>query len=162
MPDERLGAKVVAFVEPAAADLTPAQLDDVCLKGGLARFKRPKEYVPGESDPALRLRQASPPQIAERGIRAGRQQQAHNRGNLMSKDYAEMRASVLKNLDGLHYEVDAQRRWDGFGSIGPPLNVVSYRGRSQIAAIMECFGQDPDVRVVVIRGKTASTRRAAT
>ena len=35
----------------------------------------------------------------------------------------------------------------------PPLNIVSYRGRSQIAAIMEAFGQDPDVRVVVIRGK---------
>jgi 2-furoate---CoA ligase len=45
LPDERLGAKVVAFVEPTAAGLTPAQLDDVCLKGGLARFKRPKEYV---------------------------------------------------------------------------------------------------------------------
>jgi 2-furoate---CoA ligase len=45
LPDERLGAKVVAFVEPAASGLTSAQLDDVCLKGGLARFKRPKEYV---------------------------------------------------------------------------------------------------------------------
>jgi 2-furoate---CoA ligase len=45
MPDERLGAKVVAFVEPAAPGLTPAQLDEVCLSGGLARFKRPKEYV---------------------------------------------------------------------------------------------------------------------
>jgi 2-oxoglutaroyl-CoA hydrolase len=33
------------------------------------------------------------------------------------------------------------------------LNVVSYRGRAQIAAIVEAFGQDPDVRVVVIRGK---------
>jgi 2-furoate---CoA ligase len=45
MPDERLGAKVVAFVEPAAAGITPGALDDACLKGGLARFKRPKEYV---------------------------------------------------------------------------------------------------------------------
>ena len=34
----------------------------------------------------------------------------------------------------------------------PPLNVISYRGRSQIAAIIEAFAQDPDVRVVVIRG----------
>ena len=32
MPDERLGARVVAFVEPAAAGLTSAQLDEVCLK----------------------------------------------------------------------------------------------------------------------------------
>jgi 2-furoate---CoA ligase len=45
LPDERLGAKVVAFVEPVAADLSAAQLDDACHKGGLARFKRPKEYV---------------------------------------------------------------------------------------------------------------------
>jgi 2-furoate---CoA ligase len=44
LPDERLGTKVVAFIEPAA-EVTPAQLDDACLKGGLARFKRPKDYV---------------------------------------------------------------------------------------------------------------------
>jgi 2-oxoglutaroyl-CoA hydrolase len=30
---------------------------------------------------------------------------------------------------------------------------VSYRGRSQIAAIVDAFGHDPEVRVVVIRGK---------
>jgi 2-furoate---CoA ligase len=45
MPDERLGAKVVAFVEPATSALTPRELDEVCLRGSLARFKRPKEYV---------------------------------------------------------------------------------------------------------------------
>jgi len=45
MPDERLGAKVVAFVEPAAAVATATQLDEACHNGGLARFKRPKEYV---------------------------------------------------------------------------------------------------------------------
>ena len=45
LPDERLGARVVAFVEPAVAGLTPGQLDDACLRGGLARFKRPKDYV---------------------------------------------------------------------------------------------------------------------
>src|SRR5262245_53384154 len=71
----------------------------------------------------------------------------------MGKDYAEMRASVLKNLDGLSYEVDAGRKIRCRWLDRPPLNVVSYRGRSQIAAIIECFGQDPDVRVVVIRGK---------
>jgi 2-oxoglutaroyl-CoA hydrolase len=71
----------------------------------------------------------------------------------MSKDYAEMRGSVLKDLDGLKYEVDAQKKIGWLWLDRPPLNVVSYRGRSQIAAIIECFGQDPDVRVVVIRGK---------
>jgi 2-furoate---CoA ligase len=45
MPDERLGAKVVAFVEPAVAELAPDELDNVCLRSGLARFKRPREYV---------------------------------------------------------------------------------------------------------------------
>ena len=45
VPDERLGAKVVAFVEPAVPDLSPEQLDNECLKSDLARFKRPREYV---------------------------------------------------------------------------------------------------------------------
>ena len=45
MPDERLGARVVAFVEPAQPDVKPEQLDEACLRGGLARFKRPREYV---------------------------------------------------------------------------------------------------------------------
>jgi 2-furoate---CoA ligase len=45
MPDERLGAKVVAFIEPAVPDLSPEQLDAACLRSGLARFKRPREYV---------------------------------------------------------------------------------------------------------------------
>ena len=71
----------------------------------------------------------------------------------MSKDYAEQRASILRDLDGLQYEVDAKRKVGFLWLDRPPLNVVSYRGRSQINAIMEAFGQDPDVRVVVIRGK---------
>jgi 2-oxoglutaroyl-CoA hydrolase len=71
----------------------------------------------------------------------------------MSKDYAEQRASVLKNLDGLQYDVDVKRKVGTLWLDRAPLNIVSYRGRSQINAIMEAFGQDPDVRVVVIRGK---------
>jgi 2-oxoglutaroyl-CoA hydrolase len=71
----------------------------------------------------------------------------------MKKDYAEQRASILKELDGLHYDVDAARKVGFLWLDRPPLNVVSYRGRSQIAAIMEAFGEDPDVRVVVIRGR---------
>lgn len=71
----------------------------------------------------------------------------------MTKNYAELRASILKDLDGLAYEVDAARKVGTLWLDRPPLNVVSYRGRSQIAAIMEEFGRDPDVRVVVIRGR---------
>jgi 2-oxoglutaroyl-CoA hydrolase len=71
----------------------------------------------------------------------------------MTKDYAEQRASILRKLDGLHYEVDAKRKVGTLWLDRPPLNVVSYLGRKQINAVMEGFGQDPDVRVVVIRGK---------
>ena len=70
----------------------------------------------------------------------------------MTKDYAEQRASILQDLDGLHYEVDVKRKVGFLWLDRPPLNVLSYRGRSQINAIMEAFGQDSDVRVVVIRG----------
>jgi 2-oxoglutaroyl-CoA hydrolase len=70
----------------------------------------------------------------------------------MHRDYAEMRGEILRDLDGLRYEVDAQKRIGWLFLDRPPLNVISYRGRSQIAAIIEAFGHDPDVRVVVIRG----------
>jgi 2-oxoglutaroyl-CoA hydrolase len=70
----------------------------------------------------------------------------------MPKDYADMRAAILRELDGLRYEVDAAKRVGRLILDSPPLNVVSYRGRSQIAAIIEAFGADPDVRVIVIRG----------
>jgi 2-oxoglutaroyl-CoA hydrolase len=70
----------------------------------------------------------------------------------MAKNYAELRASILKDLDGLRYDVDAAKKIGWLLLDRPPLNVVSYRGRSQIAAIMEAFSADDDVRVVVIRG----------
>jgi 2-oxoglutaroyl-CoA hydrolase len=70
----------------------------------------------------------------------------------MPKNYADTRAALLRDLDGLRYEVDEGKKIGWLILDRPPLNVVSYRGRSQINAIIECFGQDPDVRVVVIRG----------
>jgi 2-oxoglutaroyl-CoA hydrolase len=73
-------------------------------------------------------------------------------GKTDGKDYAEMRASVLRDLDGLRYAVDSDRKIGWLWLDRRPLNIVSYRGRSQIAAILEAFGQDEDVRVVVIRG----------
>jgi 2-furoate---CoA ligase len=45
MPDDRLGTRVVAFIEPVSADVTCDTIDAACLKTGLARFKRPREYV---------------------------------------------------------------------------------------------------------------------
>jgi 2-oxoglutaroyl-CoA hydrolase len=73
-------------------------------------------------------------------------------GSAKSKDYAEMRAAILRDLDGLRHEVDTMKKIGWLWLDRPPLNIVSYRGRGQINAIMEAFGEDPDVRVVVIRG----------
>ena len=70
----------------------------------------------------------------------------------MTKDYAKQRASVLQDLDGLRYEVDTENKIGWLILDRPPLNIVSYRGRQQINAILEAFGEDDDVRVVVIRG----------
>lgn len=70
----------------------------------------------------------------------------------MAKDYAELRASILRDLDGLRYDVDPTKKVGWLWLDRPPLNIVSYRGRSQIAAIMEAFAADTDVRVVIIRG----------
>ena len=67
-------------------------------------------------------------------------------------DYAARRASVLAELDGLQVEVDAERKVGRLILDRPPLNVVSYRAREQIAALFEEFAKDPDVGVVVIRG----------
>jgi 2-furoate---CoA ligase len=48
LPDERLGEKVVAFIEPAGQDdhvVDAAALDAACLRHGLPRFKRPRDYI---------------------------------------------------------------------------------------------------------------------
>jgi len=39
-------------------------------------------------------------------------------GSAKSKDYAEMRAAILRDLDGLRYEVDTMKKSAGCGSIG--------------------------------------------
>ena len=71
----------------------------------------------------------------------------------MAKDYAAQRGEILKNLDGIEIEVDTAKKVGTLWFNRPPLNVVSYRGRFQINAIMEAFSADPDVRVIVIRGR---------
>lgn len=66
VPDDRLGAKVVAFVEPASANVTAAQLDAYCTGSTLTRFKRPREYVFVEKIP-----QSAVGKILRRELRAG-------------------------------------------------------------------------------------------
>jgi 2-oxoglutaroyl-CoA hydrolase len=70
----------------------------------------------------------------------------------MPKDYAAMRGAILRDLDGVRHEVDVERNIGWLWLDRAPLNIISYRGRAQIAAIMEAFSQDGDVRVIVIRG----------
>ena len=70
----------------------------------------------------------------------------------MERDYAEQRAEVLRQLDGLRVEVDAERKIGYLILDRPPLNIVSYKARSQIRAIIEAFDEDDDVGVVVIKG----------
>lgn len=45
MPDDRMGSRIVAFVEPAGADCSADALDAWCLESTMARFKRPRAYV---------------------------------------------------------------------------------------------------------------------
>jgi 2-oxoglutaroyl-CoA hydrolase len=70
----------------------------------------------------------------------------------MERNYAEQRADILNELDGLRVEVDVEKRIGYLILDRAPLNVVSYKGRAQIRAIIEAFEDDDDVGVVVIRG----------
>jgi 2-furoate---CoA ligase len=66
IPDERLGARIVAFIEPTAAEVSQQQLDEACLRSGLARFKRPREYVFVKSIP-----RSAAGKILRRRLRSG-------------------------------------------------------------------------------------------
>lgn len=70
----------------------------------------------------------------------------------MTKNYADERAALLQDLDGLRVEVDADKKIGYLILDRAPLNIVSYKGRSQIRAIIEAMDEDDDVGVVVIRG----------
>lgn len=70
----------------------------------------------------------------------------------MTEKYAAQRAELLKDLDGMRLEVDGAKRVATLWLDRPPLNMVSYHARSQIAALFEELGRDPEVGVVVVRG----------
>ena len=75
-------------------------------------------------------------------------------GNIdMIKDYAADRGSVLKKLDGIRVEIDVEKKIGYLILDRPPLNIVSYTGRSQIRALIEAMDQDDEVGVIVIRGE---------
>ena len=70
----------------------------------------------------------------------------------MERDYAQRRAELLTELDGLRVEVDPTRRIGHLLLDRPPLNIVSYRARAQIRAVLEAMDEDDDVGVICIRG----------
>lgn len=70
----------------------------------------------------------------------------------MSNKYAERRAEDIRELDGLRVEIDEARKIGFLYLERPPLNIVSYKARSQIRAIIEEMDRDPAVGVIVIRG----------
>ena len=56
-------------------------------------------------------------------------------------------------MDGIRVEVDLEKKIGYLILDRPPLNIVSYTGRSQICALIEAMDQDDEVGVIVIRGE---------
>ena len=57
----------------------------------------------------------------------------------MERDYAQRRGDILRELDGLRVAVDTERKIGHLILDRPPLNIVSFKGRAQIRAIIEAF-----------------------
>ena len=70
----------------------------------------------------------------------------------MSKDYAEKRGALLRELDGLRVEIDADKKIGYLILDRPPLNIVSYNARFQIRALIEAMDEDDDVGVIYVYG----------
>ncbi len=66
--------------------------------------------------------------------------------------YAKDRGELLAELDGMRLDVDAAKRVATLTLDRAPLNIVSYKARSQIGALFEEMGRDPEVGVIVVRG----------
>jgi 2-oxoglutaroyl-CoA hydrolase len=67
-------------------------------------------------------------------------------------NYSKQRGELLSQLDGLRLEIDAGQRTATLWLDRPPLNIVSYKARLQIAALFDEMGRDQDVGVIVVRG----------
>jgi 2-oxoglutaroyl-CoA hydrolase len=70
----------------------------------------------------------------------------------MVKDYSAERGALLEELDGIRVSIDPEKRIGFLILDRAPLNIVSYRGRSQIRALIEIMDEDDDIGVIVIRG----------
>jgi 2-oxoglutaroyl-CoA hydrolase len=60
--------------------------------------------------------------------------------------------SYPTDLDGLRWEKDEAKKAGYVILDRPPMNTVSFKARSQIAALIDAMDEDPEIRVIVIRG----------
>jgi 2-oxoglutaroyl-CoA hydrolase len=61
-------------------------------------------------------------------------------------------ADYPEDLDGLRWEKDTTARAGYLIFDQPPMNVIPFKARAQIAAIIAAMDEDPEIRVIVIRG----------
>ena len=57
-----------------------------------------------------------------------------------------------QNLDGVRFERNTATKAGYVILDRPPMNVVSFPAREQIAKLIGAMDEDPDIRVIVIRG----------
>jgi 2-oxoglutaroyl-CoA hydrolase len=57
-----------------------------------------------------------------------------------------------QELDGLRYEKDPAAKAGYVIFDRPPMNVISFAARAQIAKLIAAMDEDPEIRVIVIRG----------
>jgi 2-oxoglutaroyl-CoA hydrolase len=67
-------------------------------------------------------------------------------------DYARSRAALLEDVEGIRVEKDPARKVAWLVFDRPPMNIITFRNRFQIRALLEEMDHDPEVRVIVIRG----------
>ncbi len=65
---------------------------------------------------------------------------------------AKERSKLLDQLDGLRCEKDTNTKLGYLILDRPPVNAITFKGRSQIAALLQLMDEDPDIRVIIIRG----------
>lgn len=69
----------------------------------------------------------------------------------MSK-MAEARGKILEDLEGVRCEINEADKLGFLILDRPPVNAITYKGRQQVAAILQLLDEDTNVRVIIIRG----------
>ena len=71
---------------------------------------------------------------------------------MVAENYAKQRSDLLADLDGLRVEKDAVKRVGTLILDRSPMNIIHFKSRAQIRALIEAMDTDPEIRVIVIRG----------